>query len=77
VPLTHSGETGRGTGLADMAEAIQQRRPSRASGELGLHVTEIMESFLVAAQKGKKIKLKSTCKQPAALPAGLPLGKLS
>jgi len=77
VPLTHSDQTGRGTGLAEMAEAIRQRRPHRMSGELGLHVTEIMESFHFSARAGKKIKLKSTCRQPEPLPAGLPPGKLS
>jgi predicted dehydrogenase len=77
VPLTHTDQAGRGTGLAEMAEAIQQRRPHRASGELGLHVTEIMESFLVSARIAKAVKFKSTCRQPTALPAGLPLGKLS
>lgn len=77
IPLTHNDQTGRGTGLAEMAEAIQQHRLHRASGELGLHVVEIMESFHVSALAEKKIKLKSTCRQPEALPAGLPLGKLS
>jgi predicted dehydrogenase len=77
VPLTHCDQAGRGTGLAEMAEAIRQRRPHRASGELGLHVTEIMESFLTSARSGKAVVFKSTCRQPAALPAGLPLGKLS
>ena len=77
VPLTHNDQPGRGVGLAEMAEAIQQRRPQRASGELGLHVVEIMESFHVSARAGKKVKLKSTCRQPAAMQAGLPLGKLS
>ena len=77
IPLTHTGDAGRGTGLADMAQAIQQRRPHRASGELGLHVVEIMESFLNSAQANKAVTLKSTCRQPAPLPAGVPLGKLS
>ena len=77
VPLTHTGENGRGTGLAEMAEGILQRRPHRASGELGLHVVEIMESFLTSAKAAKAIKLKSTCRQPAALKPGLALGKLS
>jgi predicted dehydrogenase len=77
VPLTHNCDAGRGTGLAEMAEAIQQRRPHRASGEMGLHVVEMMESFLVSARAAKAITLKSTFRQPAALAAGLPLGKLS
>jgi predicted dehydrogenase len=77
MPSTHNDQTGRGTGLAEMAEAIQQRRPHRASAELGLHVVEIMESFLVSARTARAVQFKSTCRQPAALPAGLPLGKLS
>ena len=77
VPLTHCGDAGRGMGLADMAEAIRERRPHRASGELGLHVVEIMESFLTSADAARSVALKSTCRQPAALAPGLPLGKLS
>ena len=73
VPLTNSSDIKRGLGLADMADAIQKRRPERASGELALHVLEVMESFLVAAKAGKKIILKSTCKKPAPLPIGLQL----
>jgi predicted dehydrogenase len=77
VPLTHCGDAGRGMGLAEMAEAIRERRPHRASGELGLHVVEIMESFLTSADAARSVALKSTCRQPAALAPGLPLGKLS
>jgi len=77
VPLTHTDQMGRGTGLADMAEAIHQRRAHRCSGELGLHVVEIMESFHVSARAGKKVKLKSTSRQPVAMPPGLPPGRLS
>src|SRR5512135_542580 len=32
VPLTHSSEVGRGIGVADMAYALRQGRPPRASG---------------------------------------------
>jgi len=77
VPLTHNGETGRGIGLADLADAICHRREPRASGELGLHIVEVMESFHTSSRAGRKIALKSKIRQPAALPAGLPLGKLA
>jgi predicted dehydrogenase len=77
VPLTHNGETGRGLGLADMARAIATKRPQRASGELGLHVVEIMESFQASYEAGRRIELKSKVRQPEAMPAGLPLGKLA
>ena len=35
----------RSLGLADMAAAIRADRPHRASGELALHVLEVMEAF--------------------------------
>lgn len=77
VELTHSGETGRGFGLAEMAYSIVHRRPCRMNGEMALHVVEIMEAFHVSAKAGKRVKLLTKCKQPAALPAGLALGKVA
>jgi predicted dehydrogenase len=77
IPHTHNIENGRGTGLADMAEAIQNRRQHRMNGDLGLHIVEIMESFHLASRTGKKVLLKSKCKQPEAMAPGLPLGKIS
>jgi predicted dehydrogenase len=74
---THGGESGRGLGLADMVDAIRHRREPRASGELGLHVVESMEAFHLSAYAGRKVVLKSKCRQPTALPAGLALGKLA
>jgi len=71
VPLTHTSETGRGLGLAEMALAIRSGRAHRASGELALHVVEIMEAFHTSAREEKKITLKSTCRRPEALPEGL------
>jgi predicted dehydrogenase len=70
VPLTHSDQTGRGLGLADLADAIRQKRPHRMNGELGLHIVEVMEAFHVSARAGRTIEMKSRCGQPAALPAG-------
>lgn len=78
VPLTHNAELGRGVGLADMAHAILHRRPHhRASGELGLHVVEVMEAFQKSSEANRAIAIKSTCRQPEPLPAGLALGKLA
>lgn len=76
VPLTHSGDTGRGLGLADLARAAQGKGPHRMNGEMALHVTEIMEAFHASAATGRVVKLKSTCKPHEPLPGGLPLGKL-
>ena len=77
IPLTHSDKIGRGTGLAEMALAISNGKPHRSSGELGLHVLEIMESFHTSSKAGRKIALTSKVKQPAALPPGLDAGQLA
>jgi predicted dehydrogenase len=76
VAPQHPTGLGRGIGLADMADAIQRRRRHRASGELGLHVLEVMESFHKSADAGRKVVMKSKCRQPDALPTGLAPGKL-
>lgn len=77
MPHTHEDRVGRGIGLADMAYSILKRRSHRASGELGLHIVEVMEAFLKSSEKGRSISLRSTCRQPKPLPSGLPLGQLS
>jgi hypothetical protein len=64
-------------GIADMADALKKRRQHRMNGELGLHIVEVMEAFHVSARAGRKIAIKSRCKQPEPMAAGLPLGKLA
>lgn len=39
-------------GIADMAAAIREGRPHRASGQLGLHVLEVLFAMLGAGQDG-------------------------
>lgn len=70
--LLHPPEWARGIGVADMAYGIMTGRPHRASGELALHVTEIMFAFEEAARSGRRIDLTTTCQRPKALPIGLP-----
>ena len=77
VPLTHSDQIARGVGLADMAQSIQQSRPFRMNGELGLHVLEVMESFHVAAKAGRRIPTKSSCQRPKPMPEGNITGQLA
>ena len=73
VPLTHANaQQSRGIGLADMVRGAQLDRPHRASGELALHVLDLMESSIRASQLGAHVTLQTTCTRPAALPAGLP-----
>ena len=76
VPLTHDGSTGRGLGVAEMADAIRHHRLPRASGELGLHVVEVMESFHTSARTGRKVKIHTPCPQPAAMSAAFTLLEL-
>ncbi len=77
APLSHGyTENSRSIGAADMAYAIQKKRPHRASGELANHVLEIMMAFDKSSASGKKVTLKTTCERPAALPLGLEPGLL-
>ena len=77
VPLTHGNAGGiRGFGPADMARAIRTGRPHRASGELGMHVLEIMHGLHKAARTGRYQDIQNTVEIPAPLPPGLPDGEL-
>lgn len=62
----------RGIGLADMLSATAAGRPHRASGELALHVLELMTSALRASDEGRRIELTTTCDRPAPMRFSLP-----
>jgi len=67
IPLLKNyPENSRGLGITEMAEAIDEGRPHRASSELTSHVLDIMHGIHDASSSGKYYKLKSKCKQPAA-----------
>ncbi len=69
LPLTHGyRENSRGLGVADMAQALAQGRPHRASGDLALHVLEIMHAFHAASTQGRHQEIASSCNRPEALP---------
>ncbi len=73
VPLTHGyADNSRGIGVADMAYAIQEGRPHRASGELTFHVLDAMHGFLDASQSGKHYLMESQGVRPEALPEQWP-----
>lgn len=92
VPLTHgyAGEraTGgagvpfsgwyftRGLGIADMAKAIREDRPHRASGALAYHVLEVMQGVHDASRENHHIEITSDFIRPKPLPVGLPEGEL-
>lgn len=74
VPVVQPEGLERGLGVADLADALATGRQHRQNGELALHVVEVMESFHVSSDSGKRYDFKSTCDQPVAMPEGLPFG---
>lgn len=72
VPLSHANQAqSRGIGLGDMVAAMRSGRAHRASGELALHVLDLMESGIRASDTGAHVQLSTTCARPEPLPAGL------
>lgn len=58
-------------GLVDMAMAIRHNRPHRASGELALHVLEVLEAFEASSQAGRFVNMQTTCERPEPVPLGI------
>lgn len=72
IALTHSyAENERGLGLLDLALAIRENRPHRASGELALQVLEVMHGVHIASSEGKHVQVQHQCERPAAMPSKL------
>ena len=70
MPFTHA-DNQRMYGVVDMVDAIAHDRPHRASGELALHVLEVMTAFEKSSASGQAVALETTVARPAPLPAGL------
>lgn len=69
-PLTHGyTDNSRGIGVADMAAALREGRPHRASGEMAFHVLDVMHACLESSLAGRHIELESRFERPAALGA--------
>ncbi len=61
-------ENSRGIGAADLAAAaVAGRKTHRASGDLALHVLEIMNGLHEAAATGRHVAMASVCERPAPL----------
>jgi predicted dehydrogenase len=58
-------DAGRGTGLADLADAVATGRPHLASAELAQHVLDVMLTLLDAARGGTALPVTVTCERPA------------
>jgi len=77
IPLSHGyAENGRGLGVLDMAYAIRNNRPHRASGELAYHVLEAMHGFHDSSDEGRHYIMQSSCERPAPMPQQLVRGVL-
>lgn len=55
-------DAGRGIGLSEMADAINNGRNHRASGDLGAHVLEVMEAILISSKGESRQNIKSSVK---------------
>jgi predicted dehydrogenase len=77
-PTEHSYADGnfRIIGVADLAHATQTNRPHRASGELALHVLEVMEAFETSSERGAYVTIETRPERPAMLPTNLSPGSL-
>ena len=62
----------RGLGLLDMAYAVRDGRPPRASGQLAYHIYETMEAMLASPARGRFIDVESRCARPEPLPENFP-----
>ena len=56
-PAVNEPEDRRGLGIIDLAQAVRSGQEPRLSGELGLHVLEIMEAIALSAELGERIEV--------------------
>ncbi|MBA2381256.1 MAG: Gfo/Idh/MocA family oxidoreductase [Chloroflexi bacterium] len=58
----------RGTGVLDMARAIREGRPHRATGDLAFHVLDVMTAICESADSGAFVTVESTAVVAPLLP---------
>ncbi|MDF2725078.1 MAG: gfo/Idh/MocA family oxidoreductase [Paenibacillus sp.] len=69
VPLSHGfAENSRGVGALDMALAIAENRPHRASGALAYHALEAMHGFHDASNSRSHYEMHSKSSSPEPMP---------
>ena len=52
----------RGIGVSEMVDSINNKRLNRCSGELSLHVLDILDTIIKSSKENKKIELRSSIK---------------
>jgi len=71
IPFTHP-DNKRMIGVLDMVDALRHDRPHRASGDIALHVLEIMAAFEKSSREGRAIEMETRPQRPEPLKPGLP-----
>ena len=66
-PLAGIAGAARGTGLLDMLRATDGAAP-RASGDMGLHVLEVMTGLLESADTGSRVEIRTSPERPPLVP---------
>jgi predicted dehydrogenase len=66
----------RGLGVADMAYAIRTNRAHRASGELALHLLEVIEAFQTSSERGRHVAIRTRPERPHSLWSDCATGEL-
>ncbi|WP_262419943.1 hypothetical protein [Paraburkholderia sp. 31.1] len=57
-------------GVLDMAMALRRGRPHRASGELALHVLEVLDAFERSSREGRHVDIETVVQRPVVVPLG-------
>lgn len=68
-------ENSRGLGLLDLAQAVEEARAPRASGDLAFHVFEVMDAIERASGLGRYQSIQSRCDVPTPLPVDFLQGR--
>lgn len=69
VSLTHPhADNGRGLGVLDLVQSVEENRPNRASGALAMHVLDAMHAILESSTSGKVVDLAGLVQRDAAMP---------
>lgn len=74
VPTQHTHPNGRSLGVADMAQAIREDRPHRATGDLAFAVLQAMEGFLTSSTTGRHIDITAEHDRPDMIAVGANVG---
>ncbi len=74
--FTRAKDYSRGIGVLDLAAAIDRNGRNRASGEMIVHITEIIEGLIKSAESGAFVKMRTTCDRPEPLYPGSALDEV-